>query len=260
MAYVVRSAYDIARLGANFSIYIATEPKNIKTSLDGFEEEIRKIKEIKISEEELFNAKNNLFGKYHEYKKQFIIKHIPSLMSDALAGLYAPEFETSELDSLLNVLGERQPQYPAYKRLIALAIGHQFIDFTAPDTIGNSIKASDIVNKNKCTLIDFWASWCRPCREEMPYLLDAYAKYHGRGFEIIGVSLDAKRNQWVNAINSMQLPWINVCDSATYNSSVAINYCINAIPYNYLIDDEGKIVAKNLRGDALSIALSNIFK
>ena len=115
--------------------------------------------------------------------------------------------------------------------------------------------------QGKYVLLDFWASWCGPCRQENPNLVKAYAAYNDKGFEILGVSLDNKdgKEAWVNAIEKDGLTWTQVSDLNSWNNEVARMYGVRAVPQSYLINPEGVIVAENLRGDLLEEKLAEIF-
>lgn len=139
----------------------------------------------------------------------------------------------------------------------ALNIGKVAPDIVLPNPEGDTIALSSL--KGQYVLVDFWASWCRPCRMENPNLVINYTKYHDKGFEIFQVSLDKKKESWVDAIKSDQLTWTQVSDLQYWNSHAAQLYHIQAIPANFLLDKNGKIIAKNLRGDALEAKLSEIF-
>lgn len=123
---------------------------------------------------------------------------------------------------------------------------------------GKSLALSSL--RGKVVLIDFWASWCRPCRAENPNVVKMYAKYKDKGFEILGVSLDNTKQAWVNAIAQDQLTWNHVSDLKGWQSAVAPLYKVNSIPMTFLIDKEGKIIGKNLRGPALEQKLEELFK
>lgn len=140
-----------------------------------------------------------------------------------------------------------------------VAIGKAAPDFTLNDPNGNPISLSSF--KGKYVLIDFWASWCAPCRAENPTLVKAYEKYHGKSFEILGVSLDAEgaKEKWVKAIKDDGLTWPQISDLKYWKSEVVKLYGIQGIPLNFLIDPDGRIIARSLRGAALEQKLSEIF-
>ncbi|MBR9845516.1 MAG: TlpA family protein disulfide reductase [Algicola sp.] len=137
----------------------------------------------------------------------------------------------------------------------ATQIGQVAPSFSAPNPYGDMVSLNDV--KGKLTLIDFWASWCKPCRRENPNVVKVYNKYHSKGLEIISVSLDGSRNQkdpkaaWIKAIEDDNLTWSHVSNLNYFNDPVARAYNIRSIPATFLLDENGKIVAKNLRGDAL---------
>lgn len=138
------------------------------------------------------------------------------------------------------------------------SIGSEAPDFEMDDVDGNPLKLSDF--RGKYVLLDFWASWCMPCRAEHPYLREVYTNYKDKGFEIFAVSLDqeGKKQSWLNAIEKDNITWPQVSDLKFFNSKAALLYGINAIPQNFLLDKNGKIVAKNLRGQALENFLKRI--
>lgn len=139
-----------------------------------------------------------------------------------------------------------------------VAIGSVAPEIELPNPDGKNIALSSL--RGKVVLIDFWASWCGPCIREAPNLVAAYEKYKDKGFEIFGVSLDAEKESWVNAIEKFKLDWIHVSDLKYWQSMSVDLYGFSGIPHTVLIDKEGVVIAKNLRGDALEQKLSEIFE
>ena len=131
-------------------------------------------------------------------------------------------------------------------------------DIVLADPFGKTVSLSSL--RGKTVLVDFWASWCRPCREESPNLVKAYNKYKSRGFEVFSVSLDDNREAWQKAINDDRLLWTHVSDLQKWNSVVVSQYNIESIPFTVLVDAEGKIIAKNLRGKELEDKLAEVLK
>lgn len=137
------------------------------------------------------------------------------------------------------------------------------IDQPAPDFIQNDIDGKPVSLesiKGKYILLDFWASWCGPCRMENPNLVVAYKKYHEKGFEIIGISLDEDKDAWEKAINQDNLTWTQLSDLKGYDNEVAKLYNVTALPYNYLINPEGKIIARLLKKERLTDRLEKSFE
>lgn len=140
---------------------------------------------------------------------------------------------------------------------VELKKGDQAIDFSLPDINGNQVSLNSY--RDKYVLLEFWASWCGPCRLENPNLLDAYRKYRDQGFEILGVSLDEQKTDWESAIREDTIGWTTVSDLRGMLGDVPVRYRVNGIPQNYLIDPQGKIIYINLRGQNLEIRLKTIF-
>lgn len=138
------------------------------------------------------------------------------------------------------------------------AVGQIAPDIVKQDPFGKTISLSSL--RGKYVLVDFWASWCKPCRQESPNMVKFYNKYKNRGFDIFSVSLDDNKEAWIKAINDDKLLWTHVSDLMKWNSDVVGKYKIEGIPFTVLVDKEGKIVAKNLRGDALDAKLAEIFR
>ena len=142
-------------------------------------------------------------------------------------------------------------------KLERLELGQPFIDFTLQTKEGEEVTLSDVVGKNKLTLVDFWASWCGPCRHENPVVKAAYEQYHELGFDVIAVSVDQDEAAWLKAVEEDQLPYMQVRDS---ENTVSEDYLIYYIPSNFLFDQNGSMVAKGLRGEELEAKLAEILK
>ena len=139
-----------------------------------------------------------------------------------------------------------------------LAIGSEAIDFSQPDTLGVPVTLSSF--RGKYVLLDFWASWCGPCRQENPTVLQNFNKFKDKNFTVLGVSLDrpGQKDKWLQAIHADNLTWTHVSDLQFWNNAIAVQYKIQSIPQNFLVGPDGKIVAKNLRGPALESKLCEL--
>ena len=138
------------------------------------------------------------------------------------------------------------------------AVGTMAMDFTQNDPDGKPVSLSAF--RGKYVLVDFWASWCRPCRDENPNVVEAFNKFKAKNFTVLGVSLDRAREPWLKAIKDDQLNWAQVSDLKFWNNEVAALYKVSSIPQNILVDPEGKIIAKNLRGEELQQRLADLLK
>jgi thiol-disulfide isomerase/thioredoxin len=136
----------------------------------------------------------------------------------------------------------------------ALVEGSKFPDFEEKDLMGNALSVAKY--KGKVVLVDFWATWCGPCVAELPNVLKAYQQHHGSGFEIIGISLDSDEQKLKDFIKTRNMPWVQYFDGKGWKNKLAGKYGVNSIPMTYLLDGEGKIIGKNLRGEALEKAVA----
>ncbi|WP_293915475.1 MULTISPECIES: TlpA disulfide reductase family protein [unclassified Sphingobacterium] len=139
-----------------------------------------------------------------------------------------------------------------------VAIGNHAIDFVMDDDSGKPVSLSSF--KGKYVLLDFWASWCGPCRAEMPFLNEIYQKYKDKNFEVVAVSIDSKKEHWLKAIKEDKMSWVQLSDLKGYKNDAALKYGVSAIPRNFLINPEGIVIAQDLRGEDIEKELSKIIK
>lgn len=144
------------------------------------------------------------------------------------------------------------------KNRVTITVGSFIKEFNANDINGKAFHLADILKENKYTLVEFWASWCGPCRAEIPNMKTAYQKFHKKGFEIVSFTLDVERDRWRKASVEENLPWINTGDLLAFKSPVVRMFGIGGIPANYLVDPAGKIIAKDLRGNKLDEELGSL--
>jgi len=124
-------------------------------------------------------------------------------------------------------------------------------DFNMPDINGNNVSFLAEVAKNRLTLVDFWASWCGPCRQEMPNVVKIYSEYHNKGLGIIGISLDEDREAWADAVEQMNMTWTQLSDLQGWDNAAAQMYGVQSIPFTLLVDRDGNLLQSGLRGEQL---------
>lgn len=193
----------------------------------------------------------------------YVKENIKNSVGEFFLISYASMLDRSQLNDLLGLASpELQSQM---QPLLGGAssnsfVGKQYIDLTGDNPEGKKISLSEYVGKNKLVLIDFWASWCGPCIKEMPNVVAAYDKYKSKGFEIVGISLDEEKSAWTDAIKKLNMTWPQMSDLKGWQSELGAAYQVSSIPLTLLVDQDGRIIAENLRGSQLEEKLQEILK
>ncbi len=228
------------------------------------------LKDETLSEEQK-NAKVEEFNQLEEEMgtiyKEAIQKNINNPVGIYLFKQNYYDMTTAENEALLQQIPANYQQDETIARIKDIterqkqtAVGQKFLDFEMDTPEGKKVKLSDYVGKGKVVLVDFWASWCGPCRREMPNLVEAYAKYKGKNFEIVGVSLDANADAWKEAIKKLNITWPQMSDLKYWNNEGAQMYAVNSIPHTILVDGDGTILARGLHGEELQNKLAEVLK
>lgn len=199
--------------------------------------------------------------KSFDFVKANIDNELGQYIFISTSSMFTPE----QQKEILAMTSEEFKEKKNVKRLVdqieameAVAIGKDFIDFTMKNSKGEYVSLSDYVGKGKYVFVDFWASWCGPCIQEMPNVVKAYEKYKNKDFEIVGVSLDKDEDKWLQGIKDLNMTWPQMSDLKLWESEVVELYAIRGIPHTILLDKEGKIIAKDLRGDKLEEKLAEL--
>jgi peroxiredoxin len=217
-----------------------------------------KASQLMVQVEELYESTNTM-------QADFVRNNPGSYAAPYFLSRVQYGMEVDELDELVNALDPKLKEVPSIvalteriEKLKTVAVGQIAPDFTMNDQDGNPVKFSDIYKKNEYTLLDFWAAWCGPCRQENPNIVAVYNDYKDKGFSVFGVSLDRDREAWLKAIEDDKLTWDHVSDLAYWNNAAAQMYAVNSIPSSLIVDKNGKIIAKNKRDEELRETVSEL--
>jgi peroxiredoxin len=249
--------------------------KSIGDKITTYRSEIRdlNIKFVEASQEQDVQLANSIRGEFDFKKNQFelSLKDYLSNTKNSLAVLVTADYLDLEenLEFWQVIYKKYSDEFGSNSyfknfedkliKIKSISVGSIAPDIILNDTSGVPISLASL--RGKYVLLDFWAAWCRPCREENPNIVQNYNKYKSKGFEVYQVSLDRNKNDWVRGITQDKLPWVNVSDLKYYQSEAAEIYDVDRIPSAFLLDPDGKIIAKNtdLRGSNLTKKLQEIF-
>jgi len=213
-------------------------------------------------------AEDSMMRLVNDYKMNYIQAHPLSVAAAYV--LYREVSYYLPYEQLFQAVAGFDPsvQSSVYLKLVSsmaealknTAVGQKYTDVSAPNAKGDTVALSSVVGPGKYVLLDFWASWCPPCRAESPVMVAAYEKYAPKGFEIYAVSLDKTKEAWLKGIQDLKLNWIHVSDLQFWTSAAADTYGVRSIPSNVLIGPDGTILARNLMGDQLEATLAGYLK
>lgn len=199
-----------------------------------------------------------IYSEMVKFQQDFAYQNLDNILGAYLVSSYSMVFDKDFTAKCLAELPEKWNDYEGIIKLReALAVeaktaeGQPFTDFTMPDPKGKHVTLGQYIKKNKLTLVDFWASWCGPCRKAIPGVKALYEKYKKQGFGVVGVSFDSKKEAWVKAIKDLDLPWPQMSDLKGWDCLASDLYNIKAIPFTLLVTKDGTIVARNIDGEEL---------
>lgn len=246
--------------------------KSLKDMIAPFYDEMGKLgADFRSEDKEIVNAAEKKYEEISDKIMKAIANYILAHMDQKMPAkyLYDNRYRLSE-DQQNEILSKADSTFKAQPNIDKLinhlevlknvAIGKKFVDFEMADPKGEVHKLSEFVGNGKVVLIDFWASWCPPCRKEMPHLVELYKQYKNKGFEIVGISLDNKPEAWAKGVKDLNITWTQLSDLKGWQNAGAALYGVNSIPHTVLVDKDGTIIAKNLHGEEVEAKLKEVLK
>ncbi len=235
------------------------EQEKLEADLKSEEAEVKRAAETKYDEFD-----HQIAEKAYSYIKQ----NINNLTSAKLLVDFRYELNEEQQNDIVASASEEFKNVPGVQKLIdhlevlkKVAVGQKFTDFEMADIKGKTHKLSEFVGNGKnIVLLDFWASWCPPCRRDIPNLVETYKEFKGKGFEIVGISLDSKKEAWEKGIKDLNITWTQLSDLKGWKNDGAALYGVNSIPHTILVDKDGTIIAKGLHGKEVAEKLRELLK
>ena len=248
-----------------------------QAELDAYNKQVsqfdKQITELYIAMQQAFNNEDSiqmdslnkvgtaLMEQQDGFRDEYIKAHPESFVAHYILDGAKQDYPVDQLKEMVGAFTTESIYRDHINEYIAsmerLEVGQPFIDFTLNTKEGENVSLAEVIAQNKVTMVDFWASWCGPCRHENPVVKAAYEQFHELGFGVLGVSVDQDEAAWLQAVSDDQLPWTQVRDS---ENKVSEQYMIYYIPSNFLYDQNGTMIAKGLRGEELAAKLSELLK
>lgn len=245
---------------------LSKQEKEINKQLKPLYSKIKAETDIAEKRKLMFEAEE-LEVKYKESLSSFLNENLTNGLG---ATLFARNYYMFGEEELKNMLSQIPASYQEAERYVTIKSnmalqantnkGNKFIDIKGVSPEGEEVALSDYAGKGKVVLVDFWASWCPPCIMDMPFLVDAYAKYKGKGFEIVGVSIDHENDKWKSRIEELNITWPQVSDLKGWKSELSKPYAVSSIPHTVLIDKDGTIIDKKISGAKIDAILDELLK
>ena len=280
-SFILENAELVAVLGSESSVKGSNLNNRLQSFIkknETFDEEMKALEKIYLEkaadntltediEIRLSNKYDSINELFIEHIQNFILSNLDNVSGAFVLVRYQNLFEDKQLENIIsksetafqNEIGVKQIA-ERLRRIASVAEGKMFADMNLRLPNGTPGKLSDYAGKGKFTIVDFWASWCAPCRKQMPELIKIYDRFKNKNFEIVGVSFDNSKNEWVEYINDMKISWPQMSDLKGWDSDAIMLYAIQGIPHTVLVNPRGIIIAKDLKGKELISTLNKLLK